>query len=79
MKLSKKEELVALGSLLYLIGIEIDGNRAGLQETVDRHGGVESIPATQEVLDKIRAIENAEQEFTRLEKRFLELEREIRA
>ena len=65
--------------LLYLIGIEIDGNRAGLQEIVDRHGGVESIPATQEVLDKIRAIENAEQEFTRLEKRFLELEREIRA
>lgn len=79
MKLSKKEELVALGSLLYLIGIEIDGNRAGLQEIVDRHGGEESMPATQEVLDKIRAIENAEQEFTRLEKRFLELEREIRA
>ena len=79
MKLSKKEELVALGSLLYLIGIEIDGNRAGLQEIVDRHKGEESMPATQEVLDKIRAIENAKQEFTRLEKRFLELEREIRA
>lgn len=79
MKLSKKEELVALGSLLYLIGIEIDGNRAGLQEIVDRHKGEESMPATQEVLDRIRAIENAKQEFTRLEKRFLELEREIRA
>lgn len=79
MKLSKKEELVALGSMLYLIGIEIDGNRAGLQAIVDQYEGEESMPVTQEVLDKIRAIENAKQEFTRLEKRFLELEREIRA
>lgn len=79
MKLSKKEELVALGSLLYLIGIEIDGNRAGLQAIVDQYEGEERMPVTQEVLDRIRAIENAKQEFTRLEKRFLELEREIRA
>lgn len=79
MKLSKKEELVALGSMLYLIGIEIDGNRAGLQEIVDQYEGEERMPVTQEVLDRIRAIENAKQEFTRLEKRFLELEREIRA
>lgn len=77
MKLSKKEELLALGSALYLMGLEVEGNRAKLQEIADRYGGVENIPATQELLDGISAFENAEREFSRLEKRFLKLKQEM--
>lgn len=77
MKLSKKQELLALGSALYLIGLEVEGNRAKLQEIVDRHEGDEVIPITQELLDGANAFENAKREFARLEKKFLELEKEI--
>ena len=55
MKLSKKQELLALGSALYLVGLEVEGNRAKLQEIVDRHEGDEVIPITQELLDKVDA------------------------
>lgn len=75
MKLSKKEELVALGSTLYLLGIEMEGNRAKLQEIADQHGG--DIPVTQELLDRVAAFENANREFTRLEKRYLKLKQEL--
>ena len=35
MKLLKKEELLALGSALYLVGLEVEGNRSKLQEITD--------------------------------------------
>ena len=55
MKLSKKQELLALGSALYLVGLEVEGNRAKLQEIVDRPEGDEVNPITQELLDKVDA------------------------
>lgn len=75
MKLSKKQELLALGSALYLVGLEVEGNRAKLQEIVDRYGGDQSIPITQELLDGVNAFESAKREFARLEKKFLKLEK----
>lgn len=77
MKLSKKQELLALGSALYLMGIEVEGNRAKLQEIADRYGADEIIPVTQELLDGIDAFENAKREFDRLEKKFLKLKQEM--
>ena len=77
MKLSKKQELLALGSALYLMGIEIEGNRSKLQEILDRHARDESIRVTQELLEGVTAFENANREFARLEKRFLKLKMEL--
>lgn len=77
MKLSKKEELLALGAALYLMGIEVEGNRAKLQKIVDQHQEDGSAPDTQELLDGIDAFENAKHEFARLEKRFLKLRKEL--
>lgn len=77
MKLSKKQELLALGAALYLIGIEVEGNRSKLQEIVDRNKGKKSIKITQELLDGIEDFENAKSEFARLEKRFLELRKKL--
>ena len=77
MKLSKKQELLALGSALYLMGIEVEGSRAKLQEITDRYGADEKIPVTQELLDGIDAFENAKREFDRLEKKFLKLKQEM--
>lgn len=77
MKLSKKEELLALGSALYLMGIEVEGNRTKLQELASRYEGEENIPPAQELMDGISAFENAKREFERLEKRFLKLKQEM--
>lgn len=77
MKLSKKQELLALGSALYLMGIEVEGSRAKLQEIADRYGADEKIPVTQELLDGINAFENSKREFDRLEKKFLKLKQEM--
>ena len=56
----------------------MEGDRAKLQEIVDRHEGDEVIPITQELLDKVDAFESAKREFARLEKKFLELEKRYR-
>lgn len=77
MKLSKKQELLALGSALYLMGIEVEGNRAKLQEIADQYEADETIPVTQELMDGINAFENAKRKFDRLEKRFLKLRQEM--
>ena len=53
----------------------MEGNRAKLQEIADQHGG--DIPVTQELLDRVAAFENANREFTRLEKRYLKLKQEL--
>lgn len=73
MKLSKKEELLALGSALYLVGLEVEGNRSKLQEITDQYGPDETIPPTQGLLDSLSAFEKSKNEFARLEKRFLTL------
>lgn len=78
MKLSKKEELVALGSAMYLVGIEVEGNREKLKEMAYQYGGDDEIlPVTQELMDTIYAFKNAKREFDRLEKRYLELMQEL--
>lgn len=77
MKLSKKEELLALGSALYLMGLEVEGSRARLQELAEGYECAEAIPVTQELLDGIAAFEKAKGEFERLEKRFLSLKRDL--
>ena len=43
MKLSKKEELVALGSAMYLVGIEVEGNREKLKKMAYQYGGDDEI------------------------------------
>ena len=77
MKLSKKQELLALGSALYLMGLEVEGNRSKLQEIADRYDSDETIPVTPELLEGINAFERAKSEFARLEKRFLKLQQEL--
>ena len=77
MKLSKKQELIALGSALYLMGIEVEGNRGKLQELAERYEGEEHMPVSQELLDGINALEAAKREFARLEKRYLKLKEEL--
>lgn len=77
MKLSKKEELLALGSALYLMGLEVEGSRARLQELAEGYEIVEDVPVTRELLDGMAAFERAKGEFDRLEKRFLKLKGEL--
>lgn len=77
MKLSKKQELLALGSALYLIGLEVEANRSRLQAIADRYEGAETIPVTQELVDGINAFEHANREFSRLEERYLKLFNEL--
>lgn len=77
MKLSKKQELLALGSALYLMGLEVEGNRSKLQKIADQYDSDETIPVTPELLEGINAFERAKSEFARLEKRFLKLQQEL--
>jgi len=78
MKLSKKGELLALGSALYLLGLEVDAAKFKLDEAIRQSEATDGIvPATQELLDSISAYQTASKEFTRLEKRFLQLKKEI--
>ena len=77
MKLSKKEELLALGSALYLLGFEIEGNRAKLQKIVDQHMGVKNIPVTQELMNSILAFENAQHKFAQLEEKYIRLRKDL--
>lgn len=76
MNLSKKGELLALGSALYLVGLEVEAQKEKLWE-MSEHPVNGKIPVTQELLDTLEAHERAKAEFSRLEKRFLELEKEL--
>lgn len=77
MKLSKKGELVAVGSALYLLGLEIEGNKAKLQEIADQYEGAEKIPITQELVENVVAIEKARKKFAKLEERYKKLLDEV--
>lgn len=75
MKLSKKEELLALGSALYLLGLEIEASRVKLEELADAAG--EDTPAAEELAESMETYKRASDEFSRLEKRFLQLKKEL--
>lgn len=77
MKLSKKGELVAVGSALYLLGLEIEGNKAKLQEIADQYEEAERIPITQELVENVVAIEKARKKFAKLEERYKKLLDEV--
>ena len=77
MKLSKKGELVAVGSALYLLGLEIEGNKAKLQEIADQYEETERIPITQELVENVVAIEKARKKFAKLEERYKKLLDEV--
>lgn len=76
MNLSKKGELLALGSALYLVGLEVEAQKDKLWEISKRPAnGV--VPINQELLDTLDAYNQAKEKFKQLEKRFLELEKEL--
>ena len=73
MKLTKREELVALSSAMYLLGLEVEASRARLEGLLE--GGLSL--ASPEVRAENAAFDRLSTEFTRLEARFLQLEKEF--
>ena len=73
MKLTKQEELMALSSAIYLLGLEVEASRVRLEELLE--GGLDL--ASPEVRAENENFDRLSVEFTRLEERFLHLEKEI--
>ena len=73
MKLTKQEELMALSSAIYLLGLEVEASRVRLEELLE--GGLDL--ASPEVRAENETFDRLSVEFTRLEERFLHLEKEI--
>jgi len=70
MKLTKEEELLALGAALYLVGIEVEASRERLEELFAR-GVPLSAPETLSANDEFNRLS---WKFTQLEERYLGLE-----
>ena len=70
MKLSKEEELLALGAALYLVGLEVEACRGRLEELFDQ-GVPLSAPET---LAANAEFNKLSWKFTRLEEEYLLLE-----
>lgn len=75
MELTKKEELVALSSAMYLMGLEIEASRLKLEGFLEQGLTLSS----QEILLENAVFNRLSGEFSRLEQRFLRLEQEIGA
>ena len=73
MNLSKQEELMALSSAIYLLGLEVEASRVRLEELLE--GG--SSLSSPEMQGENAAFNRLSMEFSRLEERFLRLEEEI--
>lgn len=73
MELTKKEELVALSSAMYLMGLEIEASRLKLEKLLEQGLTLSS----QEILSEHAVFDRLSGEFSRLEQRFLRLEQEI--
>ena len=71
MRLSKEEELLALGAALYLVGLEVEASRAQLEALFDQ-GVPLSAPETLEAHAKFNALS---WKFTQLEERYQLLEK----
>ena len=70
MKLSKEDELLALGAALYLVGLEVEASRERLEELFDR-GVPLSAPET---LAANGDFNRLSWKFTQLEEQYLLLE-----
>ena len=73
MKLTKQEELMALSSAIYLLGLEVEASRVRLEELLE--GGLDL--ASPEVRAENENFDRLSVECTRLEERFLHLEKAI--
>lgn len=71
MKLSKEEELLALGAALYLVGLEVEASRERLEELFDR-GVPLSAPET---LAQNQEFNRLSWKFTQIEERYIQAER----
>lgn len=73
MKLSKKEEVIALSSALYLIGIEVEVSRERMEELYNQ-----GIQLTDPETIKAKAeFDCLSWKFTQLEERYLQLKGKI--
>ncbi len=75
MNVSKEEELLALGSALYLVGLEVEASRSRLSQLLD-NGLKLSSP---ELIEENKMFNRLSLEFCRLEERFLALKKGIGA
>jgi len=73
MKLSKEEELLALGAALYLVGIEVEASRERLEELFEQ-GVSLSAPETLAVNDEFNRLS---WKFIQLEEQYIRLEQKI--
>lgn len=71
MKLSKKEELLALGSALYLVGIEVEASRERLETLYEQGHSL----CSKEILEETERFNRLSWRFTQLEERYLCLEK----
>ena len=74
MNISKEEELLALGSALYLLGLEVEASQSRLSQLFD-NGLKLSSP---EMMEENKTFNRLSLEFCRLEERFLALKKEIK-
>lgn len=72
MKLSREEELLALGAALYLLGCEVEAGRERLTDLVEKGYSF----ASQEVEAEYTEFTRLSKKFKRLENRYLNLKDE---
>lgn len=69
MKLSREEELLALGAALYLLGCEVEAGRERLADLVEKGYSY----ASQEVTSEYTEFTRLSEKFKRLENQYLNL------
>lgn len=69
MELSREEQLVALGSALYLVGIEVEASRERLEKLCGEGIGL----SDPQVIEANAEFNRFAREFTRLEEQYLRL------
>lgn len=73
MELSKKEKLLAFGTGLYLLGLELDSCRAELEQLLEQGASLVS----PEVRKKNEAFNQMSLQFTQMEEKYLKLKEEL--